>query len=109
MPPLTRAQLVNQKDLTVDELAALTNTIMLFQANLHNLMGEVEADCHNSEVLTVRQRSSASPTPSKEKKKMKTRVKPETCWFHMKFGQDAKSCRQPCLWTGNRYWGGSKD
>ena len=31
MPPITRAQLVNQKDLTVDELAALADTIMLSQ------------------------------------------------------------------------------
>ena len=29
MPPITRAQLVNQKDLTVDELAPLADTILL--------------------------------------------------------------------------------
>ena len=29
IPPITRAQLVNQKDLTVDKLAALADTIML--------------------------------------------------------------------------------
>ena len=87
MPPITRAQLVNQKNLTVDKLAALVDMIMLSQANLHNLMAEVDADRHNSEVLTVRQK--------------KTRVKTETCWFHIKFGRDAKSCRQPCSWTGN--------
>ena len=32
MPPIIRAQLVNQKDLTMEELAALVETIMLFQA-----------------------------------------------------------------------------
>ena len=36
MPPITRPQLVNQKDLTVDELAALADTIMLSQASLHS-------------------------------------------------------------------------
>ena len=94
MPPITRAQLVNQKDLSVDELFALADTIMLSQPYLHNLMAEVEADRHNTDVLTVRQRSSALP-PSKEKKK-KARVKPEICWFHGRYGKDAKSCRQPC-------------
>ena len=69
MPPITRAQLVNQKHLSVDELAALADTIMLSQANLHNLMAEVEADRHNSDVLTVRQHSSASPPPKEKKKK----------------------------------------
>ena len=34
MPPITRAQLVNQKDLSVDELAALADTIMLSQASV---------------------------------------------------------------------------
>ena len=38
MPPITRAQLVNQKDLSVDELATLADTIMLSQASLHNLI-----------------------------------------------------------------------
>ena len=108
MPPITRAQLINQKDLMVDELAALVDTIMLFQVNLHNLMAEVEADRHNSNVLTIHRHSSASPTSPKEKKK-KAEVKPEICWFHGRYGKDAKSCRQPCSWMGNGYWGGSKD
>ena len=107
MPPITRAQLVNQKDLTVDELAALADTIMLSQASFQTLMAEVDNDRLNSEVLALRQRPAASPTPAKEKKK--TRVKQETCWIHQKWGKDAKSCRQPCSWTGNGYWGGSKD
>ena len=55
MPPITRTQLVNQKDLTVDELATLADMIMLSQVNLHNLMAEeVNANRHNSEVLAVR-------------------------------------------------------
>ena len=94
MPSISRAQLVNQKDLLVDELAAFADTIMLSQANLHNLMAEVKAHHHNSDILTVRQHSSASPTlPNKKKKK--ARVKPEICWFHGKYGKDAKSCSCP--------------
>ena len=53
MPPITRAQLVNQKDLTVDELAALADMIMLSQASLHNLMAEVAADQHNEQIFKV--------------------------------------------------------
>ena len=62
-------------------------------------MAEVNADCHNAEVLAIRQRPTATPASVKEKKK--TKVKPEYCWFHQKWGKDAKSCRQPCSWTGN--------
>ena len=40
MPPITRAQLVNQMDLTVDELAALADRIMLSQASVQSLMAE---------------------------------------------------------------------
>ena len=56
VPPITRAQLANQKDLTVDEPAALADTIMLSQASVQSLMAELDADRHNSEVLAVRQR-----------------------------------------------------
>ena len=93
MSPITRAQLVNQKDLTVDELAALADTIMLSQASVQSLMAEVDAEHHNAEVLTVCQRPTTSaPPPPKEKKKGKT----EVCWFHQKWGKVAKSCRKPC-------------
>ena len=34
MPPITRAQLVNQKDLSVDKLAALADTFMVSQLRL---------------------------------------------------------------------------
>ena len=92
MPPITRAQLVNQKDLTVDEHAALADTIMLSQASVQSVLAEVDADCHNAEVLAVRQHPSTSaPPPPKEKKKGKT----ELCWFHQKWGGEAKSCRKP--------------
>ena len=100
MPPITRAQLLNQKkNLIVDELATLLDTIMFSQGNLHNLMAEVDANLQNSEVLAVRQRSSPPPQLSQEKKR--TRVKPKICWFHGRYGKDAQSCRQPCSWTGN--------
>ena len=93
MSPITRAQLVNQKDLTVDKLAALADTIMLSQASVQSVPAEVNADRHNAEVLTLRQRTSASasPTPAKEKKKV--RVKQEICWFHQKWSRGAHSCR----------------
>ena len=106
MPPITRAQLVNQKNLTVDELAALADTIMLSQASVQSVLAKVDADPHNTEVLAVLQRPSASaPPPPKEKKK----GKPELCRFHQKWGREAKSCRKPCSWSGNGYWGVTKD
>ena len=81
MPLITRAQLVNQKDLTVDELAALADTIMLSQASIQSVLAKVDADRHNAVVLAVRQRPSASASPPpKEKEKGKT----EICWFHQK-------------------------
>ena len=105
MPPITRAQLVKQKDLTVDELATLADTIMLSQANVQSLMAEVTADQHNAEVLAIRQRpsSSASYASTKEKKKaVKTMHK--VCWLHQKWGREAKSCHKHCYWSGNGYW-----
>ena len=59
-------------------------TIMLSQASVQSLMAEVDTNRHNTEVLAVCQRpsASASPTPTKEKKKV--RVKQEVCWFHQK-------------------------
>ena len=77
MPPITRAQLVNQKDLSVDELAALVDTIMLSQASVQSLMAKVDADRYNAKVLAIRQRPTPSPAPVKEKKK--PRVKQEIC------------------------------
>ena len=64
---------MNQKDLSVDELAALADTIMLSQASVQSLMAKVDADRNNAEVLAVRQCPSAFATlpPSKEKKKGK--------------------------------------
>ena len=105
MPPITRAQLVNQKDLTVDELAALADTIMLSQASIQSVKAKVDADPHNSDILAVRQRPSASAPPTPKEKK----GKPELCWFHQKWGLEAKSCRKPCSWSGNGYWGLTKD
>ena len=104
MPPITRAQLVNRKDLTVDELAELADAIMLSQASVQSVLAEVDTDQHNAEVLALRPRPSAPSPPQKEKKK----GKPELCWFHSKWGRDAKSCRKPCSWSGNRYWGVTK-
>ena len=90
---------MNQKDLTVDELAVLADTIMLSQASVQSVLAEVEADHHNANVLAIRQRpSAAAPPPPKEKKK----GKPE-------WGREAKSCRKPCSWSGNGYWGVTKD
>ena len=78
MAPITRAQLVNQKDLSVDELAALADTIMLSQASVQSVLAKVDADRHNADVLTIPQRPSASASPPpKEKKK----GKPELCWL----------------------------
>ena len=102
MPPITRAQLVNRKELSVDELAELADTIMLSQASVQSVLAEVDANQHNAEVLALRPRSSA--LPQKEKKK----AKPELCWFHSKWGKEAKSCRSPCSWSGNGYWGATK-
>ena len=72
-------------------------------------MTEINADRHNAEVLAVRQRPStfASTAPAKEKKKAK--VKQQACWFHQKWGKEAKSCWKSCSWSGNGYWGGTKD
>ena len=106
MPPITRAQLGNQKDLSVDELAALADTIMLSQASVQSVLAKVDANRHNADVRAIRQRPAASAPPlPKEKKK----GKPELCWFHQKWGREAKFCRKPCSWSGNGYWGVTKD
>ena len=74
---------MNQKDLTVDELAALADTIMLSQANAQSLMAEVTADQHNAEVLAVRQcRSAPAVSALKKEKKKVVKTKQEVCWFH---------------------------
>ena len=51
---------MNQKDLTVDELATLADTISLLQASVQSLLAKVGADRHNVEVLAVSQRPTAS-------------------------------------------------
>ena len=85
-----------QQELSVNELAELTDTIMLSQASVQSVLAEVDSDRHNAEVLPLRSRPSAPP--QKEKKK------PELC----KWGKKAKSCRSPCSWSGNGYWGATK-
>ena len=69
----------------MDELAELADTIMLSQASVQSVLVEVDANRHNAEVLNLRHRPSA--LPQKEKKK----AKPELCWFHSKWGKEAKS------------------
>ena len=97
---------MNQKDLLVDELPALADTIMLSQASVQSLLAKVDAERHNATVLAVRQRPTASALPPpKEKKKGKA----EVCWFHQKWDKEAKSCRKPCSWSGNGYWGSTND
>ena len=95
---------MNQKDLTVDELAALADTIMLYQASVQSVQAKVDADRHNAEVL-LPPTASAPSLPPKQKKKGKA----EVCWFHQKWGREAKSCRKPCSWSGNWYWGVTKN
>ena len=72
---------------------------MLLQASIQSLLAEVDTDHHNADVLTVRQRATASAPQGKT----------EVCRFHQKWGKEAKSCQKPCSWSGNRYWGGTKD
>ena len=72
MPLITRAQLVNQKDLSVDELAPLADTISLSQVSVQSLIAEVDTDRHNTEVLTVRQRPVASSPSAPAKKKIRS-------------------------------------
>ena len=67
---------------------------MLSQASVQSLMAEVDADHHNAE---DRQCPSASASPATTKEKKKVKVKQEVCWFHKKWGKEAKSCRQ--LWS----------
>ena len=39
--------------------------------------------------------------PSQPKQFTKDPANAGLCWYHRKFGADAKSCRSPCTWTGN--------
>ena len=114
MPPIMRAQLVNQKDLTVDELAALVDTIMLSQASLHNVLTEIQADQHNEQVFNLWRPPLATSTASALKsstpqQSSKGKKKKKICWFHGKFGKNATSCRPPCSMAGNGQWGSSRD
>jgi hypothetical protein len=40
-------------------------------------------------------RRSSSPAPHKRP------LPPNLCWYHQRFGEDAKKCQPPCTWTGN--------
>ena len=71
MPPITRAQLVNLKDLTGDELAALVDAIMLSQASLHNIMAEVAADQQNKQLFNVSQRAAPAPVNKQQQQAKK--------------------------------------
>ena len=114
MPPITRAQLVNQKDLTVDELAALADTIMLSQASLHNVLTEIQADQHNEQVFNLQRATLATSSTSASKsstpqQSSKGKKKKEICWFHGKFGKNATSCWPPSSMAGKGQGGSSRD
>ena len=99
MPPITRSHLVNHEELTVDELAALADTIMLSQAAL-------SVDIHH---VKPEKPTASSPTVPTKKEKQQKKKTTGPCWFHAKYGEDAKSCRDPCSWkSGNGHRGGSR-
>ena len=68
-------------------------------------MAEVDTDCHNAEVLDVRQRPSTSASPAPPQEKKKSQVKQEVCWFHQKWGKEAKGMPKALLLLGKRVLG----
>lgn len=44
----------------------------------------------------------AAPQTNRRKRSRTPNTAPKLCWYHTRYGQDAKKCIQPCTWKGNK-------
>jgi len=113
LPSNVQVALVSQPDLDLDKIASLADSIMdVIQPSdsIHAIIGPVdtleslrkEVNELKSLLKSDRGRSSSRMTPSRSRSTSRPQSDDELCWFHSRFGNRAKKCREPCKWkSGN--------
>uniref|UniRef100_A0A5S6Q4F4 Retrotransposon gag domain-containing protein n=1 Tax=Trichuris muris TaxID=70415 RepID=A0A5S6Q4F4_TRIMR len=128
LPPNIQLVLKTLRTATIDELAQTADELM----PLNSSINIVTAGDASSEVQALRQeiadlreqlRALAVVSPSQNRARRTTTLNrspsgrrrlsispppPTICYFHRKFGRDARRCRQPCHFQGNDYAGRSR-
>ena len=108
MPGNIRMVLASTADsVSLEELAALADKVMDVAApsiaavstpqattDMEQLRAEVTRLKEAVTSLTKSRRSGRSPSPHPS-------TDSTLCWYHQRFGKDARKCRPPCSWSGN--------
>ena len=108
MPGNIRMVLASTADsISLEELAALADKVMDVAApsiaavstsqattEVEQLRAEVTRLKEAVTSLTKGRRSGRSPSPHPS-------TDSTLCWYHQRFGKDARKCRPPCSWSGN--------
>ena len=85
---------VSQESPILDEVRQLT-------ATLNNMVAALNA----SPLATSRSRDSSpharSSRPSTPRQSRSSSPSSDFCWYHRRYGPDARKCRQPCSYSGN--------
>ena len=115
LPSNVRMVLASTADTTsLDELASLSDKIMevatptssvsvVSQSQLTSEMEQLRtqiSDLHKLvQQLSISQRR--NPPRTRSPSPAPNRLQSDLCWYHQKFGDRAKKCRQPCSKSGN--------
>lgn len=59
------------------------------------------AERHHTQPHHGRYRSSSRPQRTREERS-RSQTPPRVCFYHRRFGQDARHCLRPCTWQGNQ-------
>ena len=83
---------------TTDNSTQLTAQVQELTRRLNELTTQMA-----SSVNTFSRRPCRSPSPARRRQPTVSdnRTTDRLCWYHRKFGDDAKKCQPPCLKSGN--------
>ena len=118
LPPHVRMVLASTRDdTTIEDLAQLADKIIEvatpsvatvsnsnppLAAEIDSLRKELGSLKHQLKKLTIRSRSrTRSPSPAAPPHQRSSDASPPVCWYHLKYGDSARKCRQPCSMSGN--------
>ena len=69
------------------------------QSALQKTLADLQRQIEEIQVTLKRQDRGRTPTRNRDRNQSRSRERqqqPDLCWYHFKFGNDAKKCRPPC-------------
>jgi len=113
LPPNVRMVLASSADtITLEELASLADKIMEVATPIIATVGSsqvsAEIDQLRSEIASLKRLAETRTKPFPTRRTTRRTPSPapqqspsDLCWFHQRFGDNARKCRPPCAKSGN--------